>query len=49
MTVRDGCPYLDDYDRNENDNFLTAAPALVDSLPVCESGREPRLKKFDWV
>ncbi len=49
FTVRDGCPYLDDYDGSESDSFLTAAPALANSLPVCESVREPMLKKLDGV
>ncbi len=47
LTVRGGCPYLDDYDGNVIDSVATAGPALADSNPVCNSSREPMLKELD--
>ena len=34
LSVRDGCPYLDDVGGNEINNDTSAAPALADSAIV---------------
>ncbi len=43
LSVKDGCPYLDDFDECENTKATAAAPALEDRSAVYQGQRETRL------